>query len=200
MPWKPALAGPARACVRACFAPAAALAVGSATVGCGGVGPESGTEPGAPPVRADVASSQGADPAKAEVLAAAQALFDAMAARDSAAVADILLPEGGFFAVATTNGRPAHTYLPHADFGRLVAAQPAPPIERMWDAHVVVHDPIAMVWTPYDFYRGEDFSHCGVDGFSLIRTEAGWKIAGIIFTRETVDCPDHPDGPPGGGS
>ena len=135
------------------------------------------------------------DPVRTEVLAAAQALFDAMADGDSAAVADILLPEGGFYAVATADGTPAHSYIPHAEFAGMVARQESPLIERMWDAQVVVHDPIAMVWTPYDFHFGDTFSHCGVDAFSMVRTAEGWKIAGIIFTRETEDCPENPAGP-----
>jgi hypothetical protein len=147
---------------------------------------------GAPVVAQDVGAD---DPVRTEVLAAAQALFDAMAARDSAAVADILLPDGGFYAVGTADGEPAHSYIPHAEFAAMVARQEAPLIERMWDAQVVVHDPIAMVWTPYDFHFGDSFSHCGVDAFSLVRTADGWKIAGIIFTRETEDCVENPADP-----
>jgi hypothetical protein len=113
-------------------------------------------------------------------------------------VADILLPEGGFYAVGMEDGKPVHTYIPHAEFAGIVSRQPEAPVERMWAPHVVVHDPIAMVWTPYDFYLGGTFSHCGVDGFSLVRTADGWKIAGIIFTRETEACPENPAGPLGG--
>ncbi|HSM35923.1 MAG TPA: hypothetical protein VK837_05930 [Longimicrobiales bacterium] len=145
------------------------------------------------PVAAQHADAE--DPVRAEVLAAAQALFDAMADRDSAAVADILLPEGGFYAVGTADGTPVHSYIPHAEFAPMVARAEAPLIERMWDAEVIVRDPIAMVWTPYDFHFGDTFSHCGVDAFSLVRTAEGWKVAGIIFTRETEDCPENPAGP-----
>lgn len=132
---------------------------------------------------------------EADVLAAVQALFDAMAARDSAATADILIGDGVYFAAGVRDGGPVHGVASQADFPAQVAAQPAPLIERMWDATVLVHDPIAIVWTPYDFHFGEEFSHCGVDAFSLVRTPEGWKIAGIVFTRETEDCPESPLGP-----
>ncbi|MEN8377088.1 MAG: hypothetical protein ABFS34_16815 [Gemmatimonadota bacterium] len=146
------------------------------------------------------ATAQAPDGAEAEVLAAVQEFFDAMAARDSVAAADILIDEGVFFAVGTQDGVPGHTVSSHAAFARLVGQLEDPIIERMWDPEVLMHGPIAIVWAPYDLYRGDDFSHCGVDGFSLVRTPDGWKIAAIIFTRETEDCPDNPAGPLGGGS
>ncbi len=144
------------------------------------------------------ALGQDRDPAEAEVLAAVQALFDAMAAGDSTAAADVLLAEGVYFAAASRDGEPVHEAAPQGDFPGRVAAQSAPWIERMWDVTVLVHDPIAVVWTPYDFHVGEEFSHCGVDAFSLLRTPTGWKIAGIVFTREREGCPESPIGPVGG--
>ena len=137
----------------------------------------------------------GGDGAEEQVLAAVQALFDAMAARDSAAVADVLIGDGVYFVAGVRDGGPVHAIASQADFPALVGAQPAPLIERMWDATVLVHDPIAIVWTPYDFHVGAEFSHCGVDAFSLVRTPEGWKIAGIVFTRETQACPETPFGP-----
>ena len=139
--------------------------------------------------------SRPAEDAEADVLAAVQALFDAMAARDSAAVADVLIGEGVYFAAGMREGEPVHVLASQGDFARIVGEQPAPLIERMWDAEVLLHDPIAVVWTPYDFHVGEEFSHCGIDAFSLVRTPEGWKIAGIVFTRETEGCPESPLGP-----
>lgn len=135
-----------------------------------------------------------AEGAEADVLAAVQALFDAMAARDSAAVADVLIAEGVYFAAGMRDGKPVHQIASQGEFARVVGEQPAPLIERMWDAEVLLHDPIAVVWTPYDFHVGEEFSHCGIDAFSLVRTPEGWRIAGIVFTRETEGCPESPRG------
>ena len=95
-------------------------------------------------------------------------------------------------------GEPVHQLASQGDFARVVGEQPASLIERMWDAEVLLHDPIAVVWTPYDFHVGEEFSHCGIDAFSLVRTPQGWKIAGNVLTRETEGCPESPLGPPGG--
>jgi hypothetical protein len=68
-------------------------------------------------------------------------------------------------------------------------------LERMWDARVLIHGRIAVLWTPYDFHRDGKFSHCGVDAFSLVKTDDGWKIAGFIYTVEPEGCRPSPLGP-----
>lgn len=60
--------------------------------------------------------------------------------------------------------------------------------ERVYDLKIQVDGPMATVWAPYKFYLGEKFSHCGVNAFTLIKTESGWKIAGITDTRRKEGC------------
>lgn len=62
--------------------------------------------------------------------------------------------------------------------------------ERMREAktEVKIEGRIAMVWAPYDLWVNGTFSHCGVDVFTMIRTDAGWKIASIGWTVETSGC------------
>lgn len=69
--------------------------------------------------------------------------------------------------------------------------------ERMWDPVVRVAGALATVWTPYDFYVGSEFSHCGIDVATLMRRDGGWKIINLNWTRQVPpDCALHPDGPP----
>ena len=60
--------------------------------------------------------------------------------------------------------------------------------ERIYDLKVHVDGLMAIVWAPYKFYLGKKFSHCGVNAFTLIRTESGWKIASITDTRRKEEC------------
>jgi hypothetical protein len=54
-----------------------------------------------------------------------------------------------------------------------------------------------MVWYPYDLYIDGKWSHCGVDAFTLIRTEGKWRIAVMSWSAEQPPaCEKHPDGPP----
>lgn len=124
------------------------------------------------------------------VLAAVQRLFDAMAARDAAAARVVLMPEGRI--VQFREGAGAPTVSSQAEFPDRIGAASAPLRERIWDAKVLVHGRIAQVWAPYDFHRGETFSHCGVDSISLVKTAEGWKIAGLAYTVETTGCASLP--------
>lgn len=130
-----------------------------------------------------------ADAAKADekaVLAVVQRLFDAMAARDGAAARAVLLPGGSI--VQVRDNAPTPGVSPQAEFPDRIAKAAAPSRERIWDPTVLVHGSIAQVWAPYDFHRGETFSHCGVDSISLVKTGEGWKIAGLTYTVETTGC------------
>jgi hypothetical protein len=62
--------------------------------------------------------------------------------------------------------------------------------ERMRDSGVTVqiHDRLAMVWTPYDLWVNDKFSHCGIDVFTLFKTKEGWKIASCSYTVEKNGC------------
>jgi len=69
--------------------------------------------------------------------------------------------------------------------------------ERGFDATARVQDRVAQVWVPYDLYRGKTWSHCGVDAFTLLKTEGRWRVASLIFTIEQPPaCRKHPAGPP----
>ena len=72
-------------------------------------------------------------------------------------------------------------------------------VERRFDSQVMVSGPIATVWTPYDFYTGGEFSHCGIDVVTLLHTQEGWRIMSLDWSRQQPpDCQLHPDGPPQG--
>lgn len=130
-----------------------------------------------------------------EVLATVQRLFDAMAARDPVAAGAVLLPEGQL--VAVPEGEPGPPVVTsHREFLERLGAGEEPWVERMWEARARVHGPIAVVWTPYDFHRGEVFSHCGVDALTLVWTDEGWKISGGVYTVQQEACPASPLGPP----
>lgn len=60
--------------------------------------------------------------------------------------------------------------------------------EPLWNVKINIDDNLAMVWTDYAFYLGNDFSHCGVDAFLLNRTSEGWKIFHLTDTRRKQGC------------
>ena len=60
--------------------------------------------------------------------------------------------------------------------------------ERITFETIRIDVDLAMVWTPYKFYVGEKFSHCGVNSFQLVRLNGEWKIQYIIDTRRKDNC------------
>jgi Putative lumazine-binding len=60
--------------------------------------------------------------------------------------------------------------------------------ERLTAYDIKIDGEMAVAWTPYEFYISDKFSHCGVDVFTLMKTEKGWKIIGIVDTRRKEGC------------
>jgi hypothetical protein len=60
--------------------------------------------------------------------------------------------------------------------------------ERINFETVKVDGPLAIAWTPYNFYYKGQFSHCGVNSFQLVRFDGVWKIQYIIDTRRKTGC------------
>ncbi|HUR11679.1 MAG TPA: nuclear transport factor 2 family protein [Flavitalea sp.] len=60
--------------------------------------------------------------------------------------------------------------------------------ERITFETVKIDGPLALVWTPYQFYFQEKFSHCGVNSFHLVRLNGKWKIQYLIDTRRKEPC------------
>jgi hypothetical protein len=128
------------------------------------------------------------------VIAVVNEFFRAMTARDTAALARIQVSSSMHYAVrqaeiVTVRERSGVAWL------RLLAAGSDTLVERMWDPTVMVHGPLATLWAPYDIYRNAEFVHCGVDAFTLVRTQAGWQITAVAYTMEPTGCAPSPLGP-----
>ncbi|HYC40689.1 MAG TPA: nuclear transport factor 2 family protein [Chitinophagaceae bacterium] len=75
------------------------------------------------------------------------------------------------------------------DFIAFVGKQnPGAADERISFETVKVDGPLALAWTPYQFYFNGQFSHCGVNSFQLVRLEGLWKIQYLIDTRRRNPC------------
>jgi hypothetical protein len=131
------------------------------------------------------------------VLATVDELFAAMAAGDAGRAAAVLLPEGQWVSVRPgDDGSDVVVVTPHRDVLVRLAEGRERWLERYWDPEVMIHGPVAVVWTAYDFYRDGEFSHCGMEAFTLVRAADGWRIAGATYTVEVDGCPPSPLGPP----
>lgn len=131
------------------------------------------------------------------VLAVVQQFFDALQAKDGAALRATCQP-----GAQITAGRPgtdgAYTVRSRtveADAIRFAESKDTY-LERMWSPTVLLSGRIAVVWTRYDFHLNGKLSHNGTDCFTLLKTDSGWKIAGAAYSVEPGTKTENPDGPP----
>ena len=60
--------------------------------------------------------------------------------------------------------------------------------ERALDVEIKIHKQVAMAWVPYELDVSGNFQHCGVDIFTMIKSNESWKIVTVAFTMEPDGC------------
>jgi hypothetical protein len=122
------------------------------------------------------------------VLAAAQRLFDALAARDPEAVMAAVVQEGTISGHVTREGTTRFFADRWRDWANGLREGSERLEERMHNPRVRIRGNMASVWTEYSFYLGGRFSHCGIDLFDMAKVEGRWRVLNITFTVETEGC------------
>ena len=143
--------------------------------------------------------AQAQAPSQAErdaVLGAIQTFFDTMTARDVEGARRVVAPEGRMFSAVEGKGSPSLRSRTLEEYLGVLGTLKQTYKERFWEPEVRIQGPIAMVWTPYDFWVDGKFSHCGIDVFNLVKTPEGWKISGGVYTVQEEGCAPSPLGPP----
>lgn len=81
------------------------------------------------------------------------------------------------------------------DISNLIKAIASRPADQKWDERLLdyniqVDGTLAHVWTPYEFWANDQFSHCGVNSFQLFNEDGNWKIIYLVDTRRREGCQD----------
>ncbi|MCH7401270.1 nuclear transport factor 2 family protein [Belliella kenyensis] len=124
------------------------------------------------------------------IKATISSLFEGMKTKDQALIESAFHPQA---VMHTASQNESGTMLGSNsvnDFINRIATTPVETIidERILQYEINIDDKIAQAWTPYEFYVNDNFSHCGVNAFSLIKTSEGWKITYVIDTRRKENC------------
>lgn len=133
-----------------------------------------------------------AAPADAEdkaVLATTQAFFDGLEAADPVAMRAAALPNIPMMALST---KPDGTVdVRRFGFEDSFGKKVAPGLkEWMWSPVVVRRGALATVTGPFEIAREGKTVHCGVNVFTLAKTEGAWKVASVSWTAEPDACPE----------
>ena len=116
--------------------------------------------------------------------------FEGMKKGDSVLLTSSLAPQPLLQTIATT--KDGKTEVRTENFQDFITAVTKPHKgiydERITFETIKIDGDLAFVWTPYQFYVSDTFSHCGVNSFQLVRFNGEWKIQYIIDTRRKDNC------------
>ncbi len=129
-------------------------------------------------------------PEEDAVKATIQQLFTAMKSGDTALLASTFAPNAVLQTIVEK--KDGSTLVQTEEVQAFISSVGRPHTET-YDERIVfgpvsVDGKLASAWTPYRFFLGEKFSHCGVNSFQLVKLATGWKIQYIIDTRRRSDC------------
>jgi len=130
------------------------------------------------------------------VIGIIDAFFESMTDRDVERMRTLMTPDGVLYGYRETDEGLQIIRPTHGEYLENLANGEGRPVERYWDPEIMVSGRLATIWTPYDFHVDGQFSHCGINNFSMLKTDAGWVITGVVFSIQSDNCPDSPLGPP----
>ena len=127
---------------------------------------------------------------KKAVLGVVNQLFTEMAAANPQGIVDLHTGADSQLAAVrkTKDGKVRLDMIGRDGFSKFFTDKTAVIKETMYDPQVIVDGDWAMVWGRYVFWVSGKVSHCGIDQFNLVRTEAGWKIANGASTIDPGAC------------
>ncbi|HEX9959806.1 MAG TPA: hypothetical protein VGB00_02665 [Pyrinomonadaceae bacterium] len=137
------------------------------------------------------AFAQKADDSK-DALAVVNKLFAEMAAHNPAGIVALHTP-GAQLAAAIKNkeGKSVIRTFAAEAFSKNFAEKKSELKEEMYAPETKIYGDLALVWGRYVFFIDGKISHCGVNAFHLVRTDAGWKIANASTTIEPQGCTEQ---------
>lgn len=132
---------------------------------------------------------------RSRVLAVTDSALAAISRNDFIAFTDLMIDSAVVYGVGTLGGKFRATSRSRAAWRATVSKTRY--TERAFRPEVHISGPLAVVWTPYDFYDDGQWSHCGIDTFTLVKVADRWRIASLAFSLEQPPaCDRHPAGPP----
>lgn len=127
---------------------------------------------------------------KEQVLDVVNRVFEAMRTNDSTLLKQSFVENPNMFTAFID--QEGNSKLVEGDFKKFINAVGSPKEvvlnEPIWNEKVEIDGNLAQVWVDYAFFLTDQFSHCGVDAFHLIKQEDGWKIFHLVDTRRKEGC------------
>lgn len=123
---------------------------------------------------------------KEEIQNTINSLFAAMKNADSVGVKSSFTKNAVLQTITKNNEVKTDSVI---EFAKSVASIPKGSIEeKISFGSILIDGNLASVWTPYQLYFRDKFSHCGVNSFQLVKENKKWKIQYLIDTRRKENC------------
>lgn len=127
---------------------------------------------------------------ESEVQNVIETLFDGMRDGDSAKVSSTFHPDA---IMETVSMNKEGIVIKNTGSLNVFLNAVGTPHDEVWDEQISsykisIDGELASAWTPYKFFVGEKFSHCGVNSFQLAKLNEQWQIIYIVDTRRRTDC------------
>jgi hypothetical protein len=129
------------------------------------------------------------------ITASLDGFFTAITAKDIPRMRELMTSEGIIHGYRDGPEGVQITARTHEQFIAGVRDNESILVERYWDPVFTIHDRMATALTPYDVYIDGRFSHCGVNHFSMLNSDAGWIVAGVVYSIFVEECEESPLGP-----
>ena len=118
-----------------------------------------------------------------------ESFFDGMRASDGEMLQTLITDDITLHTVTQSEGETVKVATDMNRFLESVSNAPTGLLnEQLTSLEVYTDGDLGTAWMKYNFFRGDEFSHCGVNSMNLIRTSDGWKIFSIVDTRKTGNC------------
>jgi hypothetical protein len=133
------------------------------------------------------ASAQ-ADDAK-DAFGVIEKMFTEMANHNPPAIAELFTKDANLTAIIKgKDGKSRIVPFTGEAFSKNFAEKRGELKEVMYAPKTEIDGDLAIVYGRYVFFVNDKLSHCGVNAFHLVRTDAGWKIANASSTIDPGNC------------
>ena len=123
----------------------------------------------------------------AAVAAVVYQFFEVLKNQDTLLLKQVAFMEGQIWTVNTTVNPSRHSMRFFRDDLKSLISKNSY-LETAKSIEVKINEGMAMAWVPYEFRLNGEFSHCGIDVFTLIKNEGLWKIINLSYTIEEDGC------------
>ncbi len=129
--------------------------------------------------------AQAASPEEA-VRAILDEVFDAMRAGDDEKLKTLILPDTSLDRISPNKA--VERGEASGWIGWVGTLNPGQADEQIFDVEIKIEGPLATAWAPFTIAIDGELKSCGVNHFTLIKSEESWKVAYLIDTHTPEKC------------